>query len=179
MIFAVIALVTLGGILIAAIEADRREDPFVEAQNSLDDALRTVPFDLRLPEALPVGTRLLRTYLKKPDVDEGTVFQVSTWYLRPGVDDMAVQVWQTNEGYLKRRALDPTEQPGREEVVSNESWWRLDGSLEAVAAGVSYSRREDDGVTVVVSGPGDGAVRDMISRLRKVAPIDPDLEPRP
>jgi hypothetical protein len=167
-------VLTLLGVVIAALESRQRESPYVEAQQGLDDALRKVPFDVRLPETLPLGKRLVRTYLKEPDVDEGTVFQMSTWYIRPGVDTMAIQVWQTNEGYLKRRALDPTQRPGREVVVAERSWWRLDGAGQSREVGVSYSRREDDGVTVVVSGPNDREVADMIGRLRRVAPIDPD-----
>lgn len=173
-IFGVTAALTLLGVVIAAVESRQRESPYLEAQQGLDDALRKVPFDVRLPETLPMGKRLVRTYLKEPDVDEGTVFQMSTWYIRPGVDTMAIQVWQTNEGYLKRRALDPTQRPGREVVVDERSWWRLDGAGQSREVGVSYSRREDDGVTVVVSGPNDREVADMIGRLHRVAPIDPD-----
>jgi hypothetical protein len=175
-IFAVIALATLAGIIVSAVNASRRNDPYSEARQDLDDALRKVPFDLRLPSTLPAGERHLRTYLKEPGVDEGTVFQLSTWYIRPGADTTATQIWQTNEGYLKRRALDPTQQDGREVVVNKQSWWRLDGSREERNIGVSYSRREDDGVTLVISGPSDAAVTDMISRLGKVEPIDPERE---
>ncbi len=172
-IFGVTAALTMVGVIVAAMESRQRENPYIEAQQGLDAALRKVPFEVRLPEELPLGKRLVRTYLKEPGVDEGTVFQLSTWYIRPGVDTMAIQVWQTNEGYLKRRALDPTQLPGREVVVAEESWWRLDGTGQSREDGVSYSRREDDGVTVVVSGPSDGDVADMITRLHLVSPIDP------
>jgi hypothetical protein len=166
-VFAVIALITTVGIGISALENRGNRDPFKEAQTSLDKALPKLAFATHLPETLPPGTRLLRTYLKEPSVDEGTVFQLTTWYTTSKVGDTATQVWQTNEAYLKRRALDPSEQPGREVIITEQSWWRLDGSNQARAAGVSYSRKFDDGVTVVVSGRSDEVVVDMIGRLSR------------
>jgi hypothetical protein len=167
-VFAAVALATIVGIIVSAVSNSGNRDPFEIAQTELAEALPKLAFATHLPETLPEGTRLLRTYLKEPDVDEGTVYQLTTWYTTSRPGDRATQVWQTNEAYLKRRALDPSEQPGREVVVSEESWWRLDGSNEQRIAGVSYSRKFDDGVTVVVSGMSDATVTDMIGRLNRV-----------
>ena len=165
------AVTSLGMIGQAAVRSGRRPDVFVEAKRALASANATLPFPARLPATAPGGSQLIRVILDEPDEKRGpSIYALDLTYTvaggRAGAGNF-VRLWQTNDVYLKKKLADPTLEQGDARTVRGERWFRRDGQNEDRGKGVSYSRRFDDGITVVVSGPDEALVNATIASLAK------------
>ena len=167
------AITALGMVGQGIERSGRRANVFVEAQRALDKGLVKLPFQARLPTTAPAGSRLVRVLLDEPDEKRGpSIYSLDLTYTvagdLPGAGKF-VRVWQTNDVYLKKRLADPTIDQGDPRTVADQRWFRRDGQNEDRGKGVSYSRRFDDGITMVVSGPDEPMVNATIASLAKRA----------
>ena len=165
------AITALGMVGQAVVRSGDRANVFTEAQRQLSAANTKLPFPARLPSVAPAGSQLIRVILDEPDEKRGpSIYALDLTYTiaggQPDAGDF-VRLWQTNDVYLKKRLADPTLYQGDPRTVNGARWFRRDGQNEDRGKGVSYSRRFDDGVTVVVSGPNETLVSSTISSLVK------------
>lgn len=169
------AITALGMVGQGIQRSGKRADVFTEAQRDLSKDLAKLPFPARLPSTTPEGARLIRVILDEPDEKRGpSIYSIDVTYTvagnREGNQPDAgkfVRVWQTNDVYLKKRLADPTLDQGDPRTVAGQRWFRRSGQNEDRGKGVSYSRRFDDGITVVVSGPDEPFVTSTIATLTK------------
>jgi hypothetical protein len=166
----------VGVMLIAGVfRAQNRPDRFTAAQTNLAKSLEELPFTARLPQPVPAGARLVSVIVQEPDEDRGpSIYAMETTYTVVGDQEQAdrasaryVRVWQTNDVYIRKTALDPLGQRINPVELDGNTWYRRDGLSLDRAAGVSYSTRFDDGITAVVSGPDEQMVLDTIAALRQ------------
>ncbi len=169
-IASVVVVMVLGGL----IRASNRPDQFTRANADLTEALAKIPFTARLPQQMPDAARLVGVIVQIPEDDRGpSVYAVETTYTVIG-DTQAdngsaryVRVWQTNDVYLRKRALDPLAEKPDPTDISGTTWFRRTGESLERQAGVSYATRYADGITMVVSGPDEQLVLDTIATLAK------------
>lgn len=169
-IASVVSVMVVGGL----IRASNRPDRFTAAQNDLTEALARISFTARLPQQLPEGARLVGVIVQVPDDDRGpSVYGVETTYTvigdRQATNGSAryVRVWQTNDVYLRKRALDPLAEKPNPTQIDGATWFRRSGESLDRQAGVSYTTRFNDGITMVVSGPDEQLVVETIKTLAK------------
>jgi hypothetical protein len=166
----VVAVMVISGL----IRSNNRLDRFTEAQRSLDAALVKIPFSTRLPKPIPSGARLVGVITQEPDKKRGpSIYALETTYILVG--DTAGQgssaryfkVWQTNDVYIRKTALDPLGSRLNPTKIGVNTWYRVDGESVERQKGVSYSTRFEDGITMVVSGPDEKLVLATINALTK------------
>ncbi len=168
----VIASVVVVMVLSGLIRASNRPDQFTRANNDLKAAIEKLPFTARLPQQPPAGARLVGVIVQIPEDDRGpSVYAVETTYTVIG-DKQAengsaryVRVWQTNDVYLRKRALDPLSEAPDPTDIAGQTWFRRTGESLERQAGVSYTTRYADGITMVVSGPDEQLVLDTIDTI--------------
>jgi hypothetical protein len=172
----VIASVVGVMIISGLIRANNRPDRFTEAQNDLTEALAQIPFSARLPEPEPAGSRLVGVIVQAPDDNRGpSVYAIETTYTVIGDTQgdygsaRYVRIWQTNDVYLRKRALDPLAEKPDPTEISGFTWFRRNGESLERQAGVSYTTRFSDGITMVVSGPDEQLVLSTINSLTERA----------
>jgi hypothetical protein len=168
-IAAMVAVMVVSGL----IRASNRGDRFSEAQTELTEALEILPFTARLPETVPGGARLVGVIMQEPDDNRGpSIYAIETTYTvvedrqANGGPARYIRVWQTNDVYLRKRVLDPLGDKPDPTAIAGNTWYRRDGESLERNAGVSYTTRFDDGITMVVSGPDEQLVIDTINALR-------------
>lgn len=163
------AIISLAMVGQGVYRSGQRADVFTEARNDLAAGLAKLPFEARLPSQVPSGARLVRVIMDEPDEKRGpSIYAMDITYTVPGEGPEAgkyIRVWQTNDVYLKKRLVDPTLDQGDAQTVAGQRWFKRDGQNEDRKPGVSYSRRFDDGITMVVSGPDESMVRATIAAL--------------
>lgn len=119
-------------------------------QAELDKAIQTFPYDIRLPQQLPIGAKLANAIAQKESYEGGeTVHSLDVWYRLPSGDGL--HIWQTNSSGLAEAGKDPV----RDSVDGSVSigatvWKRADTDFAGVK---SFSTRFSDGVTVSVDFP--------------------------
>ncbi len=171
-IASVVGVMVISGL----IRANNRPDRLTQAQTDLTEALAQIPFSARLPEPEPAGSRLVGVIVQEPDDNRGpSVYAIETTYTligdTQGHDGSAryVRVWQTNDVYLRKRALDPLAEKPDPTEINNVTWFRRNGESLERQAGVSYTTRFPDGITMVVSGPDEDLVLSTINSLTERA----------
>ncbi len=173
MIFGFVALLVAGMVISGLYRTSKRDDVFTEADKALTKGLSVLPFTARLPTPVPEGTRLVRVLMQEPDRRRGpSIYAIETTYtnIKSATQDGAeyVRVWQTNDVYLRKQVLDPLGDRLDPKVLNNNTWYRRSGESLDRDAGVSYSTRFGDGITMVVSGPNEALVLKSISTLTNV-----------
>lgn len=171
-----LVIASVVGVMIVSglVRANNRPDRFTQAQNDLVEALDQIPFSARLPEPEPAGSRLVGVIVQVPDDNRGpSVYAIETTYTvigdTQGENGSAryVRVWQTNDVYLRKRALDPlADKPGPTDI-NGTTWFRRNGESLERQAGVSFTTRFADGITMVVSGPDETLVLNTVGALQQ------------
>lgn len=173
--FAIPALTALLAVAYGTYRASNRSgnEANAVAERALTFAVKTVPFTVRLPAALPNDAQLVRVFLDKPDEKRGLqVYTLNTWYTAPLPDrdggGRTIHVWQTNDPFLARSIDDPTQRPGVAETVAGRVWNRvLDDRVKGREV-ITYSARFDDDITIAVDGEDAAEVRATIEALQTV-----------
>jgi hypothetical protein len=167
----------LVGVMIVTglIRAGNRADRFTSAQKKLTDVVAEIPFVLRLPQPVPAGARLVSVITQEPDKNRGpSIYAVETIYTvvadtqrQDRQSARYIRVWQTNDVYLRKQVLDPLGDRLNPTEFGSNTWYRRTGESLERGAGVSYSTRFDDGITMVVSGPDESLVTATIAALQQ------------
>ncbi len=169
-----LVIATVVGVMIISgvIRSNNRPDRFVASQRALDAALVKIPFIVRLPSPIPAKAKLVGVILQEPDRKRGpSIYAMETTYTLVGDTKGAgsaaryFKVWQTNDVYIRKTALDPLGQRLNPTKIGNTTWYRRNGEAVDRQAGVSYTTRYDDGITMVVSGPDEKLVLETIDAL--------------
>lgn len=116
----------------------------------LDKAIQTFPYDIRLPQQLPVGAKLANAIAHTESYEGGeTVHSLDVWYRLPSGDGL--HIWQTNSSGLAEAGKDPVLDSADESLsIGDTAWKRADTDFAGVK---SFSARFSDGVTVSVDFP--------------------------
>jgi hypothetical protein len=166
----IVGVMLIGGL----IRAGNRPDRFTESSRQLTKALADIPFTVRLPDPVPANARLVGVIVQAPDKNRGpSIYAMETTYTLVG--DTAgegnraryFKIWQTNDVYIRKTALDPLGQRLNPTKIGDDTWYRRSGQSEDDrTSGVSFTTRFSDGITMVVSGPDEKLVRQTIDNLR-------------
>jgi hypothetical protein len=163
-----VGVMIIGGV----IRAGNRTDRFTASDNRLRDVLTDLPFTARLPQPIPAEARLVGVIVQEPDRKRGpSIYAVETTYTLVGDTQGESQqaryfkVWQTNDVYIRKTALDPLGERLNPTKIGNDTWYRRTGESEDRQQGVSYTTRFPDGITMVVSGPDEQLVLQTIDNL--------------
>jgi hypothetical protein len=173
-----LVIASVVGVMIVSglIRSNNRPDRFTASQQALDKALKNIPFIVRLPEPVPGGAKLVGVIVQEPDRKRGpSIYALETTYtvvndklddkLSAGQAARYFKVWQTNDVYIRKTALDPLGQRLNPLKIGSVTWFRRTGESVERQAGVSYTTRYEDGITMVVSGPDEDLVLDAINAL--------------
>jgi hypothetical protein len=170
-----LVVATVVGIMVAGgvIRANNRPDRFTASSRNLAQALIDIPFTVRLPDPIPADARLVGVIVQEPDGKRGpSIYAMETTYTLIGDTSGAKQqaryfkVWQTNDVYIRKTALDPLGERLNPTKIGDDTWYRRTGESEEENKGVSYTTRYPDGITMVVSGPDEQLVLQTIDNLR-------------
>ncbi len=171
-----LVVATMVGIMVAGgvVRAGNRPDRFTASAIQLAESLEKIPFDARLPDPVPAEARLVAVILQEPDENRGpSIYAMETTYTLvgdtkgQGQQARYFKVWQTNDVYIRKTALDPLADRMNPTKLGDDTWFRRTGESEDKRnSGVSYSTRYADGITVVVSGPDEDLVLQAINNLR-------------
>jgi hypothetical protein len=162
----------LAGSLIAngARQASVRANATALATKALQQAVKDVPFEVRLPAELPQNAVLVRTFLDKPDSDQGfQAYQLNTWYRTIGQPaaggGRTIHVWQSNDKFLFRKTEDPTNQPGETVKINGQEWKRVTDDRVQAEIVTTYSKRFDDGIIMTVDSKDEQLIEETITAI--------------
>lgn len=162
-------------IVVSTVKAHGRDGNDAQSLSSraLGEAMRDVPFTVRLPVRLPDDAKLVRVFLDKPDYKQGfQTYTLNTYYSVPGRGGTAghsVHVWQTNDPFLARSpGGDPTTR-GVPERIAGRTWTRVvDDRLRDHAPVTAFSTRYADEVTVAIDATNPDDARATIRTLEEM-----------
>lgn len=167
------AILALSLIVNGAWQARSRGNATVVAEKALAQAVKRVPFEVRLPKSLPGNAVMVRVFLDEPDSDQGfQAYQLNVWYrtLDASIEGggQSIHVWQTNDKFLARRLRDPLQLKGIPLTIAGEAWRQVTDDRVAAQVVTAFSHRFEDGITMTVDSKDGGLAKRVIEELATV-----------